>query len=164
MPQIEAHFPGQAKWGLYPLNVVFIMYLTNLLNTKEKSMSQMTTQFMGYTIHRAVVFYPHTILFTKENETVTVSMLQEALSHIVDVIVKKSPVLARYEIALKVLRAVQIRLTNGQPRKPSKNDLKVACDVLSEIQKEYAMTEEQRDRIDTAAFWCKLFIEGFMRN
>ena len=127
-------------------------------------MSQMTTQFMGYTIHRAVVFYPHTILFTKENETVTVSMLQEALSHIVDVIVKKSPVLARYEVALKVLRAVQIRLTNGQPRRPSKNDLKVACDVLSEIQKEYAMTEEQRDRIDTAAFWCKLFIEGFMRN
>ena len=127
-------------------------------------MSQMTTQFMGYTIHRAVVFYPHTILFTKENETVTVSMLQEALSHIVDVIVKNSPVLARYEVALKVLRAVQIRLTNGQPRRPSKNDLKVACDVLSEIQKEYAMTEEQRDRIDTAAFWCKLFIEGFMRN
>ncbi len=124
----------------------------------------MYEQFMGYTIHRAVVFYPHTILFTKENETVTVSMLQEALGHIVDVIVKRSPVLARYEIALKVLRAVQIRLTNGQPRKPSKNGLKVACDVLSEIQKEYALTEEQRGRIDTAAFWCKLFIEGFMRN
>ena len=119
---------------------------------------------MGYTIHRVKVFRPHTILFTKGNEKITVSMIQEALSHIINIITKKNPALAQYGVALKVLRAVQIRLTNGQPRKPSRNDLKVACEVLSEIQKENAMTEEQKDRIDASAFLCKLFIEGFMRD
>lgn len=124
----------------------------------------MSDQFMGYIIHRVAVFQPNTVLFTKENETITVSILQEALNYMIDAITKKNPALAQYGVALKVLRAVQIRLTNGQPRKPSKNDLKVACDVLSEIQKENAMTEEQKDRIDASASLCKLFIEGFMRD
>ncbi len=124
----------------------------------------MSDQFMGYTIHRAEVFRPHTILFSKGNERITASMLQEALSHMIDAITKKNPALAQYGVALKVLRAIQMRLMNGQPRKPSKNDLKVACEVLSEIQKENAMTEEQKDRIDVATSWCKLFIECFMRD
>lgn len=124
----------------------------------------MINQFMGYTVYRVTEFYPNTILFAKENETITVSMLQEALSHMIDAVMKTNPVFERYRVALKVLRAIQIRLINGQPRKPSKNDLKVACDVLSEIQKGNATTETQRDNIDMAAFRCKLFIECFMRD
>ncbi len=124
----------------------------------------MITQFMGYTIHSPTEFYPNTTVFSKENEIITVSMLQEALSQMIAAITKKNPALVRYRVALKVLRAIQIRLMNSQPRKPSKNDLKVACDVLSEIQKENAMSEEQKNHIDTAASWCKLFIECFMRD
>lgn len=124
----------------------------------------MTDQFMGYIVHRAEVFHPHTILFTKENETITVSMLQEALGHMMNAIMKKNPVLGRYKVALTVLQTVQIRLTNGHPRRPRKSDLKVACDVLSELQKEHADTEAQRDNIDAAAFRCKLFIKCFMRD
>ena len=124
----------------------------------------MLDQLMGYTVHRAAEFRPSTILFTRENETITVSMLQEALEHMVSAIAKKNPVFNQYSIALKVLRAIQVRLANGQPRKPSKSDLKTACDVLSEIQKEHAITEAQKDRIDAAAFRCKLLIEWTMQD
>ena len=124
----------------------------------------MIDRLMGYTVHKAEVFRPHTILFTKENETITVLMLQEAVSHMIDAVTKKNPALQQYKVTLKVLRAVQIRLTNRQPRKPSKNEIKVACDVLSEIQKEHTATETQRDNIDRAASWCKLFIDCFIRD
>lgn len=124
----------------------------------------MINQFMGYTVHRAAEFRPSTILFTRENETITVSMLQEALEHMISATIKKNPIFERYGVALKVLRAIQVRLANGQPRKPSKEDFKIACEVLSEIQKEHAMTEAQKDRIDAAAFQCKLIIEWSMRD
>lgn len=124
----------------------------------------MIDQLMGYTVHWAAELRPSTILFTKENETITVSMLQEALEHMISAIAKKNPIFKQYSIALKVLRAIQVRLANGQPRKPRKNDFKTACEVLSEIQKEHAITEVQKDRIDTAAFWCKLLIEWSMQD
>ena len=124
----------------------------------------MIDRLMGYTVHKAKVFRPHTILFTKENETITVSMLQEAVSHMIDAVMEKNPILRRYEVTLKVLRVVRIRLANGQPRKPSKNELKVACDVLLEIQKEHTATETQGDNIDRTALWCKLFIDCFIRD
>lgn len=125
----------------------------------------MINQFMGYTVHGATEFRPNTILFTKENETITVSILQEALSRMVETIIAKNdPTFSKYKVTLKVLRAIQVRLTNRQIQRPSKEELKTACEVLSEIQKEYATTEEQKNRIDTAAFQCKLFIECFMRD
>ena len=127
----------------------------------------MIDQFMGYTVHRAVEFRPSMILFTRENETITVSMLQEALEYMISAIIKRktqNPIFERYGVALKVLRAIQMRLSNRQIQRPSKKDLKIACDVLSEIQKENAMTEAQKDRIDAAAFQCKLFIECSMQG
>lgn len=124
----------------------------------------MVNQFMGYTVHGATEFRPNTILFTRENETITVSMLQEALEHMISVIIKKNPIHERYSVALKVLWAIQVRLANRQSRRPSKEDLKTACDVLSEILKENTTTDAQRDNIDMAAFRCKLFIECFMRD
>lgn len=124
----------------------------------------MVNQFMGYTVHSATEFRPNTVLFTRENETITVSMIQEALSQIIDKITKKNPIYKQYSIALKVFRALQVRLTNRPSRKPNKEDLKTACEVLGELQKEYATTQDQRDNIDAAASWCKLFIECFMRD
>lgn len=124
----------------------------------------MTDQFMGYTVHRATVFHPNTILFSRDNETITVSMIQEALSHIADEIAKKNPIFKQYGVALKVFRAIQVRLTNRPSRKPNKEDLKTACEVLEEIEKEHATNQMQRDNIETAASWCKLFIECFIRD
>ena len=72
----------------------------------------MTDQFMGYTVHRATAFQPNTVLFTRENETITASMIQEALSHIADEIARKNPIFKQYSVALKVFRAIQVRLTN----------------------------------------------------
>lgn len=124
----------------------------------------MIDQFMGYTAHRAAEFRPNTVLFTKESEEITVSMVQEALSQIIDKIAKKTPVFKQYSVALKVLQAIQVRLTNRPSRRPSKEDLKTACDVLSEILKENAPAKTQRDNIDMAAFRCKLFIECFVQD
>lgn len=124
----------------------------------------MVNQFMGYTVHGATEFRPNTILFTRANETITVSMLQEALEHMISAIIKKNPIHERYSVALKVLWAIQVRLANRQSRRPSKEDLKTACDVLSEILKENTTADAQRNNIDMAAFRCKLFIECFMRD
>lgn len=124
----------------------------------------MVNQFMGYTVHSATEFRPNTVLFTRENETITVSMIQEALGEIIDEITKKNPIYNQYSIALKVFGALQVRLTNSPARKPSKEDLKTACEVLGELQKEYATPQDQRDNIDAAVSWCKLFIECFMQD
>lgn len=124
----------------------------------------MTNQFMGYTFHRPTELRPNTILFSREDQTITVSMAQKAVEYIISVIAKKNPIIERYNIASKVLRAIQARLANGQARKPNKKDVEVACDVLNEILKENAVTEEQKDRIDAAAFQCKLLIECFVRD
>lgn len=124
----------------------------------------MTDWFMGYTFHRPTEFRPNTILISRDNQTITASMAQEAVEHMISVIAKKNPIIGRYNIARKVLRAIRVRLANGQPRKPSKKDFEVACDVLNEILKENAVTEEQKDRIDAAAFRCKLLIEWSMRD
>ncbi len=161
MPQIEACFPQKGLISTWP-------DLYNVLKHSTKhegeSCSKMSEQFMGYIIHRAAVFQPNTVLFSRENEEITVSMAQEALDLMMSAIAKKNPVIRRYSVALKVLRAIQMRLMNGQPRKSSKNDLKDACEVLSEIQKENARTEEQKDRIDASASLCKLFIEVLIRD
>lgn len=124
----------------------------------------MVNQFMGYTVYGVTEFRPNTILFKKENETITVSMVQEALGHMIDTISKKNPIFKKYNVTLKVLRAIQVRLANRQSRRPSKGDIKLACDVLSEILKENTSDEAQRDNIDIAAFRCKMFIECFMRD
>lgn len=124
----------------------------------------MTTQFMGYTFHSPTEFRPNTILISREKQTITVSMAQEAVEYMISVISKVNPMIGRYSIALKVLRAIQMRLANRQSRKPSKRDVKTACEVLGEIQKEYATTEEQKSQIDQATSLCKLLIEWRMRD
>lgn len=124
----------------------------------------MSDQFMGYTIHRVTEFRPNTILFSRENEEITVSMVQEALDLMISAIAKKNPMIGRHSVALKVLWTIQARLANRQVRKPRKKDFEVACDVLSEIQKERATTQTQRDNIDAAVSWCKLCIECFKRD
>ena len=157
-PQIEAHFPGQGKWGLYPLSAVFIM------NAKGEIVYKMSVQIMGYIVHPVREFHSNTVLFSKGIERITVAMLQGALGQMISIISQKEPALERYAVALKVLRAVQTRLTNQQVKRPSREDLKTACEVLKEVQKEHAETQMQRDRIDTAASWCMMFIECFVRD
>lgn len=124
----------------------------------------MTTQFMGYTFHKLTEFRPNATLISRENQTITVSMAQEAVEYMISVISKINPRIGRYSVALKVLWAIRVRLANGQPREPHKKDFKIACDVLAEIQKEYATTEEQKSRIDEAASLCKVLIEWRMRD
>ncbi len=124
----------------------------------------MSVQIMGYIVHPVREFHPSTVLFSKGIERITVAMLQGALGQMISIISQKEPALERYAVALKVLRAVQTRLTNQQVKRPSKEDLKIACEVLKEVQKEHAETQMQRNRIDTAASWCMMFIECFVRD
>ena len=124
----------------------------------------MINQFMGYTFHNPTEFRPNTILISGGNETITVSMAQDAVEYMISVISKKNPMIGRYSIALKVLRTIQMRLANKQLRKPSKRDVKTACEVLGEIQKEYATTEKQKSRIDQDTSLCKLLIEWRMQD
>ena len=121
----------------------------------------MSDQFMG---HRAGAFQPGTVLFPSGNEEITVSMAREALDLMISAIAKKNLMIGRYRVALKVLWAIQERLANRQTRKPSKKELEVACDVLSEVQKERATTQTQRDNIDAATSWCKLFVERCIQD
>ncbi len=122
----------------------------------------MNHQFMGYTImNRPSRFLDSTPLFGNETETVTVAMAKDALDYMLGIIARKAPIFETYKITKKVLQAIQMILKNQQPGKISKEDCKIAIDILSEIRKEAATSQAQKDHIEIMAFRCKLLIDGF---
>lgn len=112
-------------------------------------------------MNRPSKFFDSTPLFGNGIETVTVAMAKDALDYMSGKIAKKAPMFETYKIAKKVLLAIQMILKNQQPSRISKEDCEIAIDVLSEIQKEAATSEAQKDHIEAMAFRCKLLIDGF---
>ena len=122
----------------------------------------MANKICGYTIHsKPKNFLPSTILFSNEQENITVEMAKTALDYIVGQIARRNPLLETYKKAKTVFEALKMILENKTPKHFSKEDAKIAIDVLEEIKNENARSENEKLYNSQMAFWCKLVIDGF---
>lgn len=121
----------------------------------------MANKICGYTIHsRPKNFLPSTILFSNEQENITVEMAKTALDYIIGQIARRSPILETCKKAKTVFEALKMILENKTPKHFSKEDAKIAVDVLEEIKNENARSENEKLYNSRMAFLCKLVIDG----
>lgn len=117
--------------------------------------------FMGYKINAGIKhFLPNTVLFTKKDEKITVAMAQDAVDYILGVLARKNPLIDTYKKAKTVFSAIKLILENKQPSRVTKEDVKVAIDVLEEIQNLYAKSEAEKEYNARCALLCKLLVDG----
>lgn len=118
--------------------------------------------FMGYKINKNVKhFLPNTVLFSNENERITVAMIKNALDYILGIIATRSPLVEPYKTAKTVFDAMKMVLENKRPSKHSKEDMKTTVDVLEEITNLSAKSEWEKEHNARYAFLCKLVIDRF---
>lgn len=121
--------------------------------------------FMGYKLNTNINnikhYLPNTVLFTRDNEKITVSMAKNSIDYILGVLAHKNPLIDSYKKAKTVFSAIKMILENKQPSKLTKDDKKAAVDVLEEIINMYAKSEAEKDYNVRCAFMCKLMIDGF---
>ena len=117
--------------------------------------------FMGYKINAEIKhFLPNTVLFTKNDEKITVAMAQDAVDYILGVLARKNPLIDTYKKAKTVFSAIKLMLENKQPSRVTKEDVKVTIDVLEEIQNLYAKSEAEKEYNARCALLCKLLVDG----
>lgn len=117
--------------------------------------------FMGYKINAGIKhFLPNTVLFIKNDEKITVAMAQDAVDYILGVLARKNPLIDTYKKAKTVFSAIKLMLENKQPSRVTKEDIKVAIDVLEEIQNLYAKSEAEKEYNARCALLCKLLVDG----
>ena len=117
--------------------------------------------FMGYKFNTGIKhFLPNTVLFTKNDEKITVAMAQDAVDYILGVLARKSPLIDTYKKAKTIFSAIKLILENKQPLKVTKDDAKVAIDVLEEIQNLSAKSEAEKEHNARYAWLCKLLVDG----
>ena len=118
--------------------------------------------FMGYKVNTGIKhFLPSTVLFTKNDEKITVTMAQNAVDYILGVLARKNPLIDTYKKAKTVFSAIKQILENKQPSRVTKEDAKAAIDVLEEIQNLYAKSDAEREYNARCALLCKLLVDGF---
>lgn len=118
--------------------------------------------FMGYKINKNVKYFlPNTVLFSNENERITVAMIKNALDYILGIIATRSPLVESYKTAKTVFDAMKMVLENKRPSKPSKEDMKTTVDVLEEITNLSAKSEWEKEQNARYAFLYKLVIDRF---
>ena len=85
--------------------------------------------FMGYKVNTGIKhFLPNTVLFTKNDEKITVAMAQDSVDYILGVLARKNPLIDTYKRAKTVFSAIKLILENKQPSKVTKEDV---CKVRS---------------------------------
>lgn len=117
--------------------------------------------FMGYKINTNIKYYlPNTVLFTIHDEEITVAMAQDALDYILGELARRNPVIDTYKKAKTVFSAVKLILENKQPSKITKDDVKIAIDVLEEIKNLSARSEAEKEYNAKCALLCKGLVDG----
>lgn len=118
--------------------------------------------FMGYKVNTGIKhFLPNTVLFTKNNQKITVAMAQDAVDYILEVLARKNPLIDTYKKAKTVFSAIKLMLENKQPSRVTKEDAKAAIDVLEEILNMTAKSEAEKEYNARCALLCKLLVDGF---
>lgn len=117
--------------------------------------------FMGYKVIAGIKYFlPNTVLFTKKDEEITVAMAKDAVDYILGVLARKNPLIDTYKKAKTVFSAIKLMLENKQPSRVTKEDVKVAIDVLEEIQNLYAKSDAEKEYNARCALLCKLLVDG----
>lgn len=119
--------------------------------------------YMGYKVNTGIkCFLPNTVMFTKNNEKIkiTVAMAQDAVDYILGVLARKNPLIDTYKKAKTVFSAIKLILENKQPSRVTEEDVKVAIDVLEEIQNLSANSEAEKEYNARCALLCKLLVDG----
>lgn len=118
--------------------------------------------FMGYKVNTNIKHYlPNTVLFTKNNVKITVAMAQDAVDYILGILAHKDPLIDAYKKAKTVFSAINLILKNKQPPRVTKEDVKIAIDVLKEIQNLSAKSETEKEHNERYALLCKWLIDRF---
>lgn len=118
--------------------------------------------FMGYKVNTGIKhFLPNTVLFTKNDEKITVAMAQDAVDYILGVLARENPLIDTYKKAKTVFSAIKLILENKQPSRVTKEDAKVSIDVLEEILNMTAKSEAEKEHNARCALLCKLLVDGF---
>lgn len=118
--------------------------------------------FMGYKVNTNINYYlPNTVLFTKNDEKVTVAMAKDAVDYVLGVLARKNPLIETYKRAKTVFSAIKLILENKHPSRITKDDLKVTIDVLEEIKNISAKSEAEKEYNARCTFVCKLLIDRF---
>ena len=116
---------------------------------------------MGYKVITGIKYFlPNTVLFTKKDEEITVAMAKDAVDYILGVLARKNPLIDTYKKAKTVFSAIKLMLENKQPSRVTKEDVKVAIDVLEEIQNLYAKSDAEKEYNARCALLCKLLVDG----
>lgn len=118
----------------------------------------MNNSFRGYQIHNYQYYLPQNVLLSNENEKITVGMIKEALDYMLEKIAKKNPIIKKYNNAYKTLKSLKQKYSNQTPVKVSKEEIKDALDVITEIKNEN-LNDEQKDYNDKICMYCKLLID-----
>ena len=120
---------------------------------------------LGYRVHEFVrPFTPKTVLFSKETDEITVSMVDDALNYVLSIIAIHDPLTDAYKKARTVFRAVRLILMNKQPIEPDMQDVKIAIDVLEEIINSKARSVKAKEDNARWATICRLIINRFYRT
>lgn len=118
--------------------------------------------FMGYKVNTGIKhFLPNTVLFTKNDEKITVAMAQDAVDYILGVLARENSLIDTYKKAKTVFSAIKLILENKQPSRVAKEDAKVSIDVLEEILNMTAKSEAEKEHNARCALLCKLLVDGF---
>lgn len=119
------------------------------------------TYIMGYKVNRNIKFFrPETVLFSKEEERITVEMANDFLNYILGILARKNPLIDSYKKAKKVFSAFKMVFDNKQPPRLSKEDMKTAIDVLEEIKNMSANSDAEKEYNARCALVCKLLINS----
>ena len=117
--------------------------------------------FMGYKVNTGIKhFLLNTVLFTKNDENITVAMAQDAIDYILGVLARKNLLVDTYKKAKTVFYAIKLILENKQPSRVTKEDVKVTTDVLEEIQNLSAKSEGEKEYNAKCGLLCKLVVDG----
>lgn len=121
-----------------------------------------TRLILGYRVHDFVhPFSPGTVLFSKETDKITVSMVDDALNYVLSIIAIQNPLTDRYKKARTVFRAMKLFLMNKPSTVPDKRDINTAIDVVEEITNMHAKSAEEKAHNARCAFICRLIVSGF---
>lgn len=73
--------------------------------------------------------------------------------------IQKCQLTPKYNVAIKVLNEFINFLRDLPNKKPSKEEIKITIDVIKEIEKSFAQTEEVKQQIDNSCEFAKAFVD-----
>lgn len=115
--------------------------------------------YFGYEVHKRPKFLTKdTVLFSNENETITVQMLINGLNYILTKIAMQSLPLNVYKTVRKVILACKMLLNNQTPNNFSKADAKLTIEAIEVMMDNSAKSDSDREYNAKMALLCKLII------